>query len=446
MNDKKKYILFTILFLMSFHLVWAQQTKILFLGNSYTGANNLAEKVQAIAMSLGDSIYYDTYTPGGYTIKSHSQDTNTLAKIAAEDWDFILIQAQSQELSLSPSHIETEVSPYAMILKEAIQDNNACSEMIMFMTWGRKYGDQQNCIIWPPVCTYLGMQQRLAVGALGIAEENNATIAPVGLAWKHSMDQDPDSLIHLYSNDYSHPSLSGTYLSACVIYTILFQKSPIGMSYLAGLPEEEAHFLQEIAHQITMDEQFEYSFYDEITEMEYQLDRGQWFEFGNIVIAGFSYLNNTPLYYFMDQSLNAISYLWDFGDGETSILSNPDHAYAEDGEYMVNQSVFNDCFQDEYEQSISMLTQVSDYEELKLEIYPCPASKRLNISINSDFLSKEISCEIYDVSGKKIWKQLIAEPVHTTDFQIDISDFSAGIYYVQLNVQNQKILKKIIIQ
>lgn len=446
MTDKKKYFLILVLFMMSFHLVWAQQTKMLFLGNSYTGANDLADKVDAIALSLGDSIYYDTYTPGGYTIKNHAQDENTLAKIAAEDWDFILVQAQSQELSLSPSYIETEVSPYAMILKEAIQENNPCSEMVMFMTWGRKYGDQQNCSQWPPVCNFLGMQHRLMVGAITIAEQNEATIAPVGLAWKYSMDQDMDSLIHLYSNDYSHPSLSGTYLSACVIYATLFQNTPLQTSYNAGLPEEEADYLRHIAYEVALEEEFEYGFYDEITEMDYQLQRRDWFDDGNIAIAGFSYLVNAPFFHFTDHSMNAMSYLWDFGDGENSNLSNPIHAYTEAGEYLVKQTVFNDCFQDEYVREISILTQVDGAEPIRFDIYPSPAFNQLNISLTSGLLKKDNYCEIYDTQGKVLWRQSLEVTNNRTDFQIDISELSAGVYYVQINSKDQKMIKKIMIQ
>ena len=162
------------------------------------------------------------------------QILNTLAKISEEDWDFVVIQAQSQEPSWPPSQVVTEVLPYAGILNDSIKSNNACSETVFYMTWGRKYGDTQNCDTWPPVCTFLGMQERLMAGYMAMAELNNSTVAPVGFSWKHSMDNDPDSLINLYSSDNSHPSVSGTYLTACVMYATMFQKSPVGSGYRQG--------------------------------------------------------------------------------------------------------------------------------------------------------------------------------------------------------------------
>ena len=37
----------------------------------------------------------------------------------------------------------------------------------------------------------------------------------------------------------------------------------------------------------------------------------------------------------LNSSKNAASYLWDFGDGTTSALTNPTHTYASSGVYIV---------------------------------------------------------------------------------------------------------------
>lgn len=48
--------------------VSAQMKRVLFLGNSYTYANNLPLLVKNIAASAGDILYTDSNTPGGYTL------------------------------------------------------------------------------------------------------------------------------------------------------------------------------------------------------------------------------------------------------------------------------------------------------------------------------------------------------------------------------------------
>ena len=65
--------------------------------------------------------------------------------------------------------------------------------------------------------------------------------------------------IQLYDKDGSHPSPAGTYLTACVFYTVLSKKSPVGLPvriisedknkeklYLNIQPEIDAKFFQEV--------------------------------------------------------------------------------------------------------------------------------------------------------------------------------------------------------
>lgn len=42
--------------------------KVLFLGNSYTAVNNLPQMMADVAVSAGDSLWFDSNTPGGYTL------------------------------------------------------------------------------------------------------------------------------------------------------------------------------------------------------------------------------------------------------------------------------------------------------------------------------------------------------------------------------------------
>ena len=80
----------------------AQVTKVLFIGNSYTDVNNLPSLVQNVALANGDTLIVDAYVPGGYTFQGHSTDANCIAKIYSQQWDFVILQEQSQRPSFSP--------------------------------------------------------------------------------------------------------------------------------------------------------------------------------------------------------------------------------------------------------------------------------------------------------------------------------------------------------
>jgi len=47
-----------------------------------------------------------------------------------------------------------------------------------------------------------------------------------------------------------HPSVAGTYLAACTFYTYFYQRSPVGISYTAGLTESDALAIQRITAEV----------------------------------------------------------------------------------------------------------------------------------------------------------------------------------------------------
>ena len=61
-----------LLAVLSVSTVKAQTKHALFLGNSYTGVNNLPQLIKEIAASFGDTLSTDQNIPGGYQLIQHS--------------------------------------------------------------------------------------------------------------------------------------------------------------------------------------------------------------------------------------------------------------------------------------------------------------------------------------------------------------------------------------
>ena len=77
--------------------VFSQETrKVLFLGNSYTYANDLPQIVATLATNTGDVLIYDSNLIGGYTLQDHFDSTLSKNKILSDNWDYIVLQEQSQ--------------------------------------------------------------------------------------------------------------------------------------------------------------------------------------------------------------------------------------------------------------------------------------------------------------------------------------------------------------
>jgi hypothetical protein len=246
----KYSIILSILF-CSFCIKAQDAKKVLFIGNSYTAVNDLPGMVQQIALSLGDTVYKDSNTPGGYTFQLHSVNPTTVAKIKAQDWDYVVLQAQSQEPAFDPAQVAIDTYPYADSLVKFVHDNDSCSRVMFYMTWGRKKGDAANCPFYPVICTYEGMQYRLRQSYLEMAINNDVQVSPVGVTWRTI--RQTDSTIELYQPDESHPSLAGTYVAACTFYCSIFHKSLIGAHIPAGLDTADALYIQQIAASTVFD-------------------------------------------------------------------------------------------------------------------------------------------------------------------------------------------------
>jgi len=88
------------------------------------------------------------------------------------------------------------------------------------------------------------MQSAIDDGYLAIAAEEQAAVAPVGVAWSSVMSQAHPAL---WQDDGSHPTTAGTYLAACVFYATIYHQSPRGLAYHADLSAVDAAILQAVA-------------------------------------------------------------------------------------------------------------------------------------------------------------------------------------------------------
>ena len=169
----------------------------LFIGNSYIYSNDLPGMFTQLAASLGEEV--ETGHGGARRFHLRRPVTNgaTQNAIAQGDWDFVVLQEQSQLPSFPPEQVAEEVAPYAALLVEQVRAANPCTEAVFLMTWGRENGDARIVAFYPPLCTYEGMQQRLRESYVEMAVDNEAWCAPVGAVWAaFRIDQSRNGLVH----------------------------------------------------------------------------------------------------------------------------------------------------------------------------------------------------------------------------------------------------------
>lgn len=169
------------------------------------------------------------FKPGGIGSYSFVGDNEVRFNKIDKLFDLALMMDCSQ----CPVHpqLSAVFTEYAKKYSDTVRKNGA--RPVFFMSWA--YSDKPE------------MTQQLAEAYVKAANDNDAFVVPAGLAFARSIAKRPD--INLYVEDKRHPSLAGTYLGALTVYAALFRKSPVGLSYRAGLPEDVARHLQEVAQE-----------------------------------------------------------------------------------------------------------------------------------------------------------------------------------------------------
>lgn len=342
----------------------ARKLRVLFVGNSYTNTNNLPQILGQVANSMGDTLISDASVVGGFTLKNHFENATTRGKIAAGNWDFVVLQAQSQEPAFPDEQVETETFPYARKLDSLIHAANPCTETAFFLTWGRKDGDAGNCPFYPPICTYSGMQDKLSERYLQMAQFCGGMLVPVGEVWRKMRIQYPGE--ELYNSDGSHPALSGTYLSSLVFYHSLFRKVPLPNVYRpAGISATLAENMRMLSVLLVSD------------------SAQKWFGNGKNVQAGISYSSTGNPFEISFRTAGWGSGLihWDFGDGSQSAEPEPVHTFPGFGIYTIRQKISNACYADSVQGQILVqatgIQTLPAEEEAEFFPNPLPGNNRL---------------------------------------------------------------------
>lgn len=409
-----------ILLVLVLNYSWGQNSKnVLFLGNSYTATNNLPELVKQIALSTGNNITYSSNTPGGYTFQGHSSNATSTNLIQQGNWDFVVLQEQSQIPSFPDDFVNTSCYPYAQELNTKISQYNPCAETIFYMTWGRENGDSQNCATNPPVCTYEGMDNLLQSRYMQMGTSNQAVVSPVGAVWRYIRTNHPT--LQLYSGDGSHPSLLGSYLAACTFYTVIFRNNPELITYHSSLNSTDTSLIKEAVKTIVYDQLSHWYIgnYDTTASFTASLITGTQFQFTN-------------------NSTFADSYLWDFGDGTTSTEVNPIHTYSTISPYTVTLTATRCHVSKQTNQSLNLLSTINFEKNKNIELFPNPVENVIHIKSNSEI--KKV--ELYNSFGQKIKS---TEGNHKF-YQLDVSEIKSDVYLIKIYTTEKVYWNKILKQ
>ncbi len=147
--------------------------------------------------------------------------------------------------------------------------------------------------------------------------------------------------------------------------------------------------------------------------------------------ANFTHSSNGRTVYFSPvQTLSGASWLWHFGDSDSSTLSAPSHTYqADSGTYTVCLTVTNaeNCTQKVCKQ-VHFSIGITELNR-NIKIYPNPTDHTLYIESSSELLN---GLTLTDLNGRILYRT----NVYSNLGRIDVSGLSKGLYL--LTIQTEK--------
>jgi Subtilase family/MAM domain, meprin/A5/mu/Secretion system C-terminal sorting domain/PKD domain len=164
----------------------------------------------------------------------------------------------------------------------------------------------------------------------------------------------------------------------------------------------------------------------------------------DVPVADYQYSVTQQTVDFTNNSTYGSSYLWDFGDGNTSTSTNPSNTYTAGGSYTVLLTVTGLCGTDTISQVVKVApVGINDPVEdgVLIHVFPNPSNGQFTLNLEGNL--QNVSWELMDAQGRVVkFKSGITIHNKYTE-QIDLQNVSNGLYLLKVNYNDSERLIKI---
>ena len=198
--------------------------QVLFIGNSFTYFNDMPYTFLNMAKTVDPDSRVESIAYGGYSLAQYcDEDTEVgrlvISKIVSYEWDYVVLQEQSLHPCTDEKGFVSAVKRLCGIVSQI------GAKVILYQTWA--YAENTDKLLSTGM-SYREMSEKLVAAYGKAAVESGATVAPVGEMFARVKDSDYITRL-INANDGYHPSSTGSYLAACVIFRTITGKSTIGL-------------------------------------------------------------------------------------------------------------------------------------------------------------------------------------------------------------------------
>ena len=202
-------------------------TRILFIGNSLTVANDLPKMLTTMASAAGIPLTYRVVAYPDYSLEDHWTRGDAAQAIASERWSFVVLQQGPSALPESRVLLRDYTKRFAALA------SRAGARTALFM-------------VWPSMDRNLDFDSVHESYRLAAADVHGVFV-PAGDAWREVWRQRPGAA--LYGPDGFHPTPFGSYVAAAAMFAALLDRSAVGL-LAPGLTPADAAAAQRAAESL----------------------------------------------------------------------------------------------------------------------------------------------------------------------------------------------------
>ena len=420
---KGNLLIFVCVLMAIFHGAKAQKPiNILFIGNSFTASNDLQNIVKQFMLADGTPVNTYAYAPGGISVgdvsmgtAAHMNNPLVFDLIKDTEWDFLVLQDNQGRFALDsakfPSTAASKVIEGHIKIRDSFHYHHPCAKMIWFSGWG--FEDEDTLMI-----------NKITNNYRVLNDSAKDVIAPIGPAWKQSIIEKP--LYKLWSPDGAHPDVTGSYLTAAVIYGTITQKDVSANLFNHSLIPPDAAFLKMIAQKTLI---------NPVVRIKSNL-------------KGIEPVNISWDLTNLKAPAGKLLYRWYLDN--TLIATSADSVFTpkKSGKYRLwtkdNLGNWQKSCEQEVNISLSIPSEMESRNSLSLS--PNPFDNQLNISIQS-LNSGNARISVYDIQGRKMTEVSIAIKEGNNAVTVSSMEWPGGFYFIELNlngsIMNHKVLKRL---
>lgn len=161
------------------------------------------------------------------------------------------------------------------------------------------------------------------------------------------------------------------------------------------------------------------------------------------VTSNFTFTSGNFTVNFTDASTGATSWLWHFGDGDSSMVQNPTHTYTTNGTYTVTLTINGSCV---YSQTVTIRdihVHQTTGDLPTLQLLPNPAKEQTTLVLNRA-VDEDLMIHVHDVTGRYLFDRRLIQG--ETRLDLPVSTLPAGVYLVSIQGKSFHQTKKLMLE